>query len=75
MTRFILITMVSRFGLKRDKATHLRLTPRAPPPTGGLGPGPDMEAARGLTAPICGVPERVPGVELDFARGEGRRAR
>ena len=61
VTRFILITMVSRFWLKRDKPAHLT----GAPPTGGLGPGPDMEAARGLTAPICGVPERGPGVELE----------
>ena len=48
-------------GLNGSLPAH----PAGGPPTGGLGPGPDMEAARGLTAPICGVPERGPGVELE----------
>ena len=49
----------------RDKTGPLPAHPTGAPPTGGLGPGPGMEAARGLTALICGVPERGPGVELE----------
>ena len=65
VTRFILITMVSRFWSIRDKTGSLPAHPTGAPPTGGLGPGPDMEAARDLTALACGVPERGPGVELE----------
>ena len=52
----------------RDKTDSLPAHPTGAPPTGGLGLGPDMEAARDLTALICGVPERGPGVELERSR-------
>ena len=65
VTRFILITMVSRFWSIRDKTGSLPAHPTGAPPTGGLGPGPDMEAARDLTALACGGAESPapPGLE------------
>ena len=49
----------------RDKTGPLPAHPAGVPPTGGLGPGPDMEAARDLTALACGGAERGPRVELE----------
>ena len=40
VTRFILITMVSCFGLKREIIAHFRLTPRAPPQPADWARGP-----------------------------------
>ena len=57
--------MVSRFSSIRDKTDSLPAHPTGAPPTGGLGPGPGMEAARDLTALTCGGAERGPGVELE----------
>ena len=51
-------------GLNDSLPAH----PTGAPPTGGLGPGPDMGAARGLTALTCGGAERGPGVELERSR-------
>ena len=74
VTRFILITMVGRFFTKKGQSDPLPAHPAGGPPTGGLGPWPDMEAARGLTAPICGVPERGPGAELERSLVSGFKA-
>ena len=64
VTRFILITMVSRFWSIKGNYGSLPAHPTGAPPTGGLGPGPDMEAAR--RAPYCSVrPEEGPGAELE----------
>ena len=48
-------------GLNGSLPAH----PAGAPPTGGLGPGPDMEAARDLTALACGGAESPapPGLE------------
>ena len=67
--RFILPGWVSRFWSQRDKTGSLPAHPTGAPPTGGLGPGPDMEAARDLTALACGGAERGPGVELERSHG------
>ena len=48
--------------------------PTGAPPTGGLGPGPDMEAAHDLTALTCGGAERGPRVELEQSRGDLKTA-
>ena len=78
--RFILSGWVSRFWSIRDKTGSLPAHPASAPPTGGLGPGLDMEAGR--RAPYCSVRlEGGPGAELERspqgARGErcgqGRR--
>ena len=50
--------MVSRFGLKRDKATHPRWKPRGGPHTGGLGSDPDMGA--GQRFPSAGIARLPP---------------
>ena len=51
---------MSRFSSIRDKTDSLPAHPAGAPPTGGLGPGPDMEAARDLTALACGGAESPP---------------
>ena len=56
------------FWPEKGDYSSLPAHPTGAPPTGGLGPGPDMEAARDLTALACGVPERGPGAELERSR-------
>ena len=53
----------------KGQSDPLPAHPAGAPPTGGLGPGPGMEAARDLTALACGVPERGPGAELERTLG------
>ena len=62
---------VSRFSSIRDKTDSLPAHPTGAPPTGGLGPGPDMEAARDLTALACGGAESPapPGLERTLREG------